>query len=443
MSIFSAIGRLIDMVKNMTKSRRGNDDSGGSDMNYSPPTTDTNTKDGEIGGCSSKKPLSSAVKQDGVGEEDNGEDIVDGVIEDIENILPKGNSLFGDDEDINNDSGKSFLEILFSFVLDPLTAIIKGIIQVVQMVITTINIASNLNRCAKWFVVYVFFTLIYIPISMLFALLNLKNLEKKIWNILYSIDAGVYCMIAKVRGQGFHIFKFSDDIREICFLESVGPTNCGASSAKKRKFNKKMSVSNILSPYLFLFVVILFVCLFIFYFGKFQKKEYILSNQIPISFGILFVLVTSVILFLIIPVLTSAFLYLCMVAAIPILLISISFVFYLFTLLYSKDRVYPADIYTWKPKLEFLAGLFVTIMELIVLFPNYIQYIIASVFVVVMFVFCLTLIYLISPANVSSKLDNTFFFSFLNLSEWNQSISNTINQSFGLFTEKPVKNKKQ
>jgi hypothetical protein len=443
MSLFAAIGRLIDMVKHMTSPDRRNRDSSSSDTNYSLPNNNNNGNDSQQKSekCSSKHPGSSAISQnDGDKEEDNGIDI----LEDVEEWLPNVNSMFGDDGDIDNEPGKSFLEILFSFVLDPLTAIIKGIIQTIQFVITSINIATNLNHCAKWFVIHVFCTLVYIPISMLFSLLNLTNLEKKIWRTLYSIDAALYCIIAKVRGSGFHIFKFSDDIREICFLENVSPTNCsGGSSSKKKKVKLRFTISEFLGRYLFLFVVILFICIFIMYFGKFQTKEYRLLNEIPISFGILFLSITLFVLMIVIPLFTNAFLYMSIISVIPILFISMSFIFYLFTMLYSKDKVYPIEIYTWKPKLEYLASLYILVMELIVLLPNYVQYGIATIVTFVMFVFCLTIVYLVTPVTESSpKTNNTFFFSFLNLSELNHSISNTINKSFGIISNSPLKNKK-
>lgn len=443
MSLFSAIGRLIDMVKNMTGQHRRDESSSSSDAKYSIPDHNGDDNQPKSSKCSSKPPGSSAISQND--EENQEDDENDGteIIEDVEELLTNVNSIFGDDGDMDNEPGKSFLEILFAFVLDPLTAIIKGIIQVVQFVITSINIATHLNRCAKWFVIYVFCTLVYIPISMLFALLNLTNLEKKIWNILYSIDAAVYCIIAKVRGSGFHIFKFSDDIREVCFLENVSRTNCNAGTLKKKKFNKRFSISDFFGRYLFLFVVILFMCIFIIYFGKFQTKEYRLLNEIPISFGILFLSVTLFVLMIVIPLFTNAFLYMCIISAIPILLISMSFIFYLFTMLYSKDKVYPVEIYTWKPKLEYLASFYILIMELILLLPNYAQYGITTIFIFVMFVFCLTIVYLVTPVNKSSpKTNNTFFFSFLNLSELNHSISDTINKSFGIISENPLKNKK-
>lgn len=448
MSIFAAIGHLIDMVKNMAKPNRDREESSSSDANYSLPTNTGNNGQQKIDGkCSSKPPGSSVITQkDRNNEAENTEDNIDGgeIIEEVGELLANAKSMFGDDSDIDNEPGKSFLEILFSFVLDPLTAIIKGIIQVVQFVITSINIATHLNRCAKWFVVYVFCTLVYIPISMLFALLNLKNLEKKIWNLLYSIDAGVYCIIAKLRGSGFHIFKFSDDIREICFLENVSATDCrDRSSKKKKKGNIHFSISDFFGRYLFLFVVILIMCIFIIYFGKFQKKEYRILNEIPVSFGIIFLSITLFVLFIIIPLFTNAFLYISIISVIPIFLMTISFIFYLFTMLYSKDKVYPVEIYTWKPKLEYLASFYLMVMELIVLLPNYAQYGIASIFIFVMFVFCLTILYLVTPVtNLSPKTNNTFFFSFLNLSELNHSISNTINKSFGIIPENPLKNKK-
>lgn len=214
MAIFAAVGHLIELVANMTKSHNEKSTSSSSDGNYSSNKDSSNSKQNAT--CPPPPPKSSTKPSNNGGGNGDNEELDMG----LDDLLPDINlNIDEGDDDISNEPGKSFLEILFGFILDPITAIIKGIIKVVELAIVTVNVVTHLNKCAKWFVIYVFCTLIYIPISMLFALLNLSSLEKKIWNTLYSVDAALYCIIEKVRGpgQGFHIAKYSDDIREVCF----------------------------------------------------------------------------------------------------------------------------------------------------------------------------------------------------------------------------------
>ena len=411
MSIFIAIARLIEMVKNMASPRKNQDSS--SSSNDAPPASsgDPSAQNTQGNGkCSNSKQRSSAAQppQTQTQTDPNNEEETDGednqFVDEATSFLPNMNSTFGDEDEGSNEPGKSFLEIIFSFILDPITAIIKGIIQVVQLVIITINVATNLNRCAKWFVIYVFCTLLYIPISILFALLNLKNMEKKMWGILNSIDVVIYCIIERMRGQGqgFHIIKYSDDIREVCFLETVEPTDCSdPNSKKKKKGKKRVSLLNLLGRYIFLFVVIIFMCVFIIYFGKFQKDSQ--GNQIPISFGILFASIIFFILCLILPLFTNVFVYVSIITMIPIVFIILSFISYLFTMLYSKDKSYPIDIYTLKPKLELFASLYILFKKSVVLLPHYAQYGLASIMIFTIIMFCFNIVYLVNPVNTSTQ----------------------------------------
>jgi hypothetical protein len=412
MSIFVAIAHLIDMVKNMATPHKDPETS--SSSNDAPPSAassgDPSAQNTQGSGkCSNSQQKSSAAQPAQTSQTDpNNEEETDGddnqFVDEATGFLPNMNSSFGDDDEGSNEPGKSFLEIIFSFILDPITAIIKGIIQVVQLVIITINVATHLNRCAKWFVIYVFCTLLYIPISMLFALLNLKNMEKKLWGILNSVDVVIYCIIEKMRGpgQGFHIIKYSDDIREVCFLESVEPTDCSdPNSRKKKKGKKHVSLLNLLGRYIFLFAVIIFMCVFIIYFGKFQKDSQ--GNQIPISFGILFVSIIFFILCLILPLFTNVFVYVSIITMIPIVFIILSFISHLFTMVYSKDVIYPTEIYTLKPKLEWFASLYILFKTSVVLLPHYVQYGIASIMIFTIVMFCFNIVYLVNPVDTTTS----------------------------------------
>ena len=313
MSIFYAIGHLIELVGNMAKPPPAESSGGSSDPN-------SGSKDG--GGVSKKTPTCPPPPPKSSTAQPSNESEGEGDAFDIGDLLPDMNlNTMGDEEDGENEPGKTFIEILFSFVLDPLTAIIKGIIKMVELAIITVNIAMHLGKCAKWFVLYVFFTLIYIPISMLFALLNLSALEKKIWNTLYAVDAALFCVIEKVRGQGFHVVKFSDEIRSVCFLETVKPTDCRTKNSGKTKKSKRFNLASLLGSQLFLFLVILFVCVLFYILGKPGV------NATPISFIVFFVIIVLIMAFIIISTFTSYILYMIAFLILPIALFVLSFFF--------------------------------------------------------------------------------------------------------------------
>lgn len=319
MAIFAAVGNLIELVSNMTKTRNENKIASDSNTN----TTSNNTGGGNKNNatCLPPPPKSSSNQPTSSGQDDTDP----GLGIDIDELLPDINLNEDEEEELENEPGKSFLELLFGFILDPITAIIKGIIKVVELAIVTVNVVTHLNKCAKWFVIYVFCTLIYIPISMLFALLNLSTLEKKIWKILYSVDAALYCIIEKVRGkgQGFHIAKYSDDIREVCFLETVKPTDCSSKGGKKKSKKGGLNVSKLLSSQFFLFLVILCIFSLLFIFGS--KNGGI--QTIPYSFWIVFGVVVLAMIYIIASIFTSYFLYLFIILVIPIVLFMLSFIF--------------------------------------------------------------------------------------------------------------------
>jgi hypothetical protein len=389
MSIFYAIGHLIELVGNMAKPPPA--ESSGSDPKYG--------GGGEGGGsnkevkCPPPPPKSSTQTSN----TNSGEDETDMGMEDL---LPLGDLNIGsEEEEGENEPGKTFIEILFSFVLDPLTAIIKGIIKMVELAIITVNIAMHLGKCAKWFVVYVFCTLIYIPISMIFALLNLSTLEKKIWRTLYVIDAALFCVIEKVRGQGFHIAKFSDDIRSVCFLENVKPTDCRSKTQSKKKKSKSINLSKLLGSQLFLFVVILFVCLIFFWAGGGWGKS-------PVSFKVLFGIIVLTIIVFIISIITDYILYLFIILIIPIVIFIFSFLFgfmptTVFEKFYSeggpKEDKYSFPIFYNISKslyifVLFLNGIYKWAMGYINPLPKFMKYIIASVCVFVTFMIIMIII---------------------------------------------------
>jgi hypothetical protein len=405
MSIFYAIGHLIELVGNMAKPPPA--ESSSSDANYGSGGGGGANKEVT---CPPPPPKSSTQTSN----TNSGEDETDMGMEDL---LPLGDlNIGGEEEEGENEPGKTFIEILFSFVLDPLTAIIKGIIKMVELAIITVNIAMHLGKCAKWFVIYVFCTLVYIPISMIFALLNLSTLEKKIWRTLYVIDAALFCVIEKVRGQGFHIAKFSDDIRSVCFLENVKPTDCSSKTKSKKKKSKSINLSKLLGSQLFLFVVILFVCLIFFWAGSPNRSD------APISFYVLFGIIVLTIIVFIISIITDYILYLFIVLIIPIVIFIFSFLFgFMPTIFFSKfyseeggpkkEKYSFSILYNLSKYLYFfvlfLNGIYKWAMGYINPLPKFMKYIIASVCVFVTFMIIMIIIAISLQGAYSSPIPPT------------------------------------
>ena len=413
MSIFYAIAHLIELVMNMAKPPPA--ESSGSDANYG-------ASDSEGGGgkksaptCPPQAPKSSTKKS-------KDDDLEEGDDMGIGDLFPDMNLNGGEEEEGENEPGKTFIEILFSFVLDPLTAIIKGIIKMVELAIITVNIAMHLGKCSKWFVIYVFCTLVYIPISMLFALLNLATLEKKIWKTLGAVDAALFCVIEKVRGQGFHITRFSDDIRSVCFLETVKPTDCRSKNSGKKKKSKSFNLASLLGSQLFLFLVILFICGLFFMLGR--------PNNIPASFFVFFCIIVFIMIYIIVATFTNFVLYLFFILIIPIIVFVLSFFFghipyYLFDEWFKKELV-KKD----KPIFEAIAPLLfnftymfhsaVNLLQRIYNFtmgkinplPNIVQYLIAMACICVTFIMIMIIIAL-STAPPSND-ENSPYMTFVN-----------------------------
>lgn len=413
MSIFYAIAHLIELVTNMAKPPPA--ESSGSDINTG------SQEPGGVGNkkaptCPPKLPKSSTKQSK---EDDSGDDDMD-----IGDLLPDINLNGGEEEDGENEPGKTFIEILFSFVLDPLTAIIKGIIKVVELAIITVNIAMHLGKCSKWFVVYVFCTLIYIPISMLFALLNLATLEKKIWKTLGAVDAALFCVIAKVRGQGFHITRFSDDIRSVCFLETVKPTDCSSKKSGKKKKSKSFNLASLLGSQLFLFLVILFICGLFFMLGRPS------SNNIPASFFVFFCIIVFIMVYIIVATFTNYVLYLFFVLIIPIVVFVLSFFFghipyYLFDEWFKNDLGEKKEpifksiapllfkfTYMFHSAVNLLQGIYQFTMGKINPLPNIVQYLIAIACIFVTFIMLMIIIAL-STAPPSND-ENSPYMTFVN-----------------------------
>jgi hypothetical protein len=458
MAIFYAIGKLIELVKNMAKKHTEQNDDNGNDTTPKYPQDKSQSQDQQEKCTNTNQNKSSSTtaqeydsdEEEDDDEEEDGDPNIDDNDIGIGNILPSINlNSDEDDNDEENEPGKSFLEILFGFILDPITAIIKGIINTIKLVIVTINVATHLKQCAKWFVIYVICTLLYLPISMLFALLNLSNFEKKIWKILNSIDAAIFCLTEKVRGpgKGFHIVKYNDSIREICFLETVVPTNCAA-PVEKTAPKKNVSMSKLLGPYLFLIVTIFFMCFFIFKFGRYSEisKDNTTStlsnvNEIPFTFLLLLSIVVFTTVCLIVSAFTSTFIYIFILSIFPITLFLFSFLFHLFTFFYDFDEMEINEynnifkiskISTWKTKFifKFLAGFFITLFGFFLQLPFLFQCIVGIISIFIMLIVIVIIIYLIIPTEYVKKIPPGFF----------RTVGNIINKAAG--KKKPKKSKK-
>lgn len=139
-------------------------------------------------------------------------------------------ALFGDeDEEVDDENGtkkkeKTFLEWLFGWILDPITAIIDGIISLVKFVMNAIKFCINLPWCIKWYIFYMIGTILYLPLSLFFMFFGLQKIEKKIWKAKKQLHDLIVCY------TGYYIIGYSDEIRDGCFFETIKKRNCPTAS---------------------------------------------------------------------------------------------------------------------------------------------------------------------------------------------------------------------
>lgn len=138
--------------------------------------------------------------------------------------------IFGDDDEPDPDEkpkkkkGFDFLQWLFGWILDPITAIIEGIINLVKFVINAIKFCINLNWCIKWYIFYMIGTILYLPLALLFMFFGLQKIEKKIWKAKKQLHDLIVCY------TGYSIIGYSDEIRDGCFFETIKPRKCPAAN---------------------------------------------------------------------------------------------------------------------------------------------------------------------------------------------------------------------
>ena len=282
--IFKDIISLIGLVKNAFNFKKFKPQSDGASLfsMYSSPTVDVdipeNEQDQEDDEKTAKKKEEEEELEEDEDEEDEDEEDEDKTLDIIPGLsdgeggfaIPSANSMggmlgMGDKGGKKSKSKrkkKSFFEIIFGFVLDPLGAIISGIISTVKLVILAFNVLMHLDKCAKWFVLYVLGTILYIPFTIFFVALGLSGLEQRIWAALDYVDNMIYCFSSRYQiggKDGFHIIHYSDEIREICFLENKPKHKCPSSAGSGDKSSKKGSLLGKLSSQLFIITIILFV----------------------------------------------------------------------------------------------------------------------------------------------------------------------------------------
>lgn len=117
---------------------------------------------------------------------------------------------------------KGFLEWIFGWIIDPITAIIEGIIAVVMFVINTIKFFINLPWCAKWYVFGLIGSILYLLPQAFFLVFGLQKIEKQIFKIRNKLDDLIFC------NTGYNILRYSDVIREGCYFQKKIKRNCGS-----------------------------------------------------------------------------------------------------------------------------------------------------------------------------------------------------------------------
>jgi hypothetical protein len=164
---------------------------------------------------------------------------------------------------------KGFLELIFGWIIDPITAIINGIVSIVMFVVNTIKFCINLPWCAKWYVFALIGSILYLIPGTFFLVFGLQKVEKAIFKMRDQLDDMIVC------NTGYTILRYSDVIRDGCYFQKKLKRNCGTTD-----FNPLKEVNDLfndlfsdLSTFNFITVVnvlaiILFLGLVSFYFLK-------------------------------------------------------------------------------------------------------------------------------------------------------------------------------
>jgi hypothetical protein len=93
--------------------------------------------------------------------------------------------------------------------------VIDFFMRIINPIIIGIELLIAFPRCFFWYALNIFGIILYIPVAFFFWIFSMEKFEDMLWDILYSIDSVFY------QYTKYHIFHYSDDIRETCYL--LGP----------------------------------------------------------------------------------------------------------------------------------------------------------------------------------------------------------------------------
>ena len=141
----------------------------------------------------------------------------------------------GEDEDEINGPG-GLLEWLFGWIINPIAAIIMGIVNLVNFVIQLVMFIVNFGDCWPYYFLYFGSILFYFPINIFFMLFGLSKIEAKLFQARDAFHDFLMCLGLPITG-----LRNSDEIRTKCFFEPAVNRNC---SSKDIDFLQKLKNLN-------------------------------------------------------------------------------------------------------------------------------------------------------------------------------------------------------
>jgi hypothetical protein len=91
-------------------------------------------------------------------------------------------------------------------------AVVNFFMSIINPIKKGIQLIKSFPECVGWYLLHCFGMICYIPFGFFFWILALEEYEGLFWKIIDTID-GVFFSLTK-----FHLFHYSDDIREKCYL---------------------------------------------------------------------------------------------------------------------------------------------------------------------------------------------------------------------------------
>jgi len=126
----------------------------------------------------------------------------------------------GEDEDEINGPG-GLLEWLFGWIINPIAAIIMGIVNLVSFVIQLVMFIVNFGDCWPYYFLYFGSILFYFPISIFFMLFGLSKIEAKLFQARDAFHDFLMCLGLPITG-----IRNTDEIRTKCFFEPAINRSC-------------------------------------------------------------------------------------------------------------------------------------------------------------------------------------------------------------------------